>query len=138
MSATEAPGVPKAMPEGRRLRHPRFQDARIGLNLRAKGESPKKIFLGQFFLMVRSTNGVPFNLAQQPCQPYSSVPSREPFLFSVRYRSQKFSLGKRCCRIEILNARRRGPNTIASTRVTADTTRGMPARAAVRFEIWTS
>jgi hypothetical protein len=27
-------------------------------------------------------------------------------------------LGKRCCRIEILNARRRGPNTIASTRVT--------------------
>jgi hypothetical protein len=69
MSATEAPGVPKAMPEGRRLRHPRFQDARIGLNLRAKGESPKKIFLGQFFLMVRSTNGVPFNLAQQPCNP---------------------------------------------------------------------
>jgi len=110
MSATEAPGVPKAMPEGRRLRHPRFQDARIGLNLPTKGESARKIS-GQFFLIVRSADGVSFNLAEQPCQPYSSVPSREPFLFSVQCRSQKFSLGKRCrlqaARIEILNARRR-------------------------------
>jgi hypothetical protein len=44
MSATEALGVHKVMPEGRRVRHPRFQDARIGLNLLTKGESPKKIF----------------------------------------------------------------------------------------------